>query len=45
VLNPFTPFGDGSLIRMANLYANVGQLGRPHEIASCLDMVTADAAR
>ena len=45
VLNPFTPFGDCSLIRMANLYANVGQLGRPHEIAACLDMVTADAAR
>ena len=28
VLNPFTPFGDCSLIRMANLYANVAQLGR-----------------
>jgi cytosine/creatinine deaminase len=45
VLNPFTPFGDCSLIRMANLYANVAQLGRPREIASCLDMVTTDAAR
>ena len=45
VLNPFTPFGDCSLIRMANLYANVGQLGRPGEIAACLGMVTADAAR
>jgi cytosine/creatinine deaminase len=45
VLNPFTPFGDCSLVRMANLYANVGQLGRPYEIAACLDMVTADAAR
>ena len=28
VLNPFTPFGDCSLIRMANLYANVAQAGR-----------------
>ncbi len=28
VLNPFTPFGDCSLIRMANLYANIAQLGR-----------------
>jgi cytosine deaminase len=45
VLNPFTPFGDCSLIRVANLYANVAQLGRPREIAACLDMVTTDAAR
>ena len=27
ILNPFTPFGDGSLIRMANLHANVLQVG------------------
>ena len=27
VLNPFTPFGDCSLIRMANLYANICQVG------------------
>jgi cytosine/creatinine deaminase len=40
VLNPFTPFGDCSLVRMANLYANVAQIGRPAELASCLDMVT-----
>ena len=40
VLNPFTPFGDCSLVRMANLYANVVQIGRPSELASCLDMVT-----
>ena len=40
VLNPFTPFGDCSLIRMANLYANVAQIGRPAQLASCLDMVT-----
>jgi cytosine/creatinine deaminase len=40
VLNPFTPFGDCSLIRMANLYANVARLGRPKDIAECLDMVT-----
>src|SRR5579862_3749256 len=31
VLNPFTPFGDCSLVRMANLYANVAQIGRPSE--------------
>ena len=29
VLNPFTPFGDCSLIRMANLYANIAQVGTP----------------
>jgi cytosine deaminase len=40
VLNPFTPYGDGSLMRMANLYANVAQLGRPGDLAACLDMVT-----
>jgi len=45
VLNPFTPFGDASLIRMANLYANVAQLGRPADLATCLDMVTGSAAR
>ena len=40
VLNPFTPFGDCSLIRMANLYANVAQAGRPGELAACFDMIT-----
>ena len=40
VLNPFTPYGDCSLVRMANLYANVAQIGRAAELASCLDMVT-----
>jgi cytosine deaminase len=45
VLNPFTPFGDCSLIRMANFYANVAQIGRPSELTSCLDMVTTMAAR
>jgi cytosine/creatinine deaminase len=45
VLNPFTPFGDCSLIRMANLYANIVQLGRRAELASCLDMVTTGPAK
>jgi cytosine/creatinine deaminase len=40
VLNPFTPFGDCSLVRLANLYANIAQLGRSAELAQCLDMVT-----
>jgi len=40
VLNPFTPFGDCSLIRMANLYANAAQAGTPADLAACFDMVT-----
>ena len=45
VLNPFTPFGDCSMIRMANLYANIGQVGTPGGMRDCLDMVTARPAR
>jgi cytosine/creatinine deaminase len=45
VLNPFTPFGDCSLMRMANLYANVAQIGRPADLQACLDMVTTLPAR
>ncbi len=45
ILNPFTPFGDGSLTRMANLYANVVQRGAADELAECFAMVTARAAR
>lgn len=45
VLNPFTPFGDGSLNRIANLYAHVAQLGRRADMLCCLDMVTAAPAR
>ena len=36
VLNPFTPFGDCSLIRIANLYANVVQRGNEDELAGVL---------
>jgi cytosine deaminase len=45
VLNPFTPFGDCSLIRMANLYANIAQVGKRADIAECYDMVTRRSAR
>lgn len=45
VLNPFTPFGDCSLIRIANLYANVAQIGDVPSLCSCVDMVTTDAAK
>jgi cytosine deaminase len=45
VLNPFTPFGDCSLLRMANLYANVSQLGRPDQLQACLEMITSLPAK
>ncbi len=40
MLNPFTPFGDGSLVRMANLFANVAQVGSTAGMADCLAMVS-----
>src|SRR5206468_5869430 len=45
VLNPFTPFGDCSLIRMANLYANIAQIGREPDLRACFDMITPLPAR
>jgi cytosine/creatinine deaminase len=45
VLNPFTPYGDASLIRQANLYANVCHVGRKSDLAECLAMITTRAAR
>jgi cytosine deaminase len=44
ILNPFTPFGDASLMRMANLYANVMQLSRDEDIDAVFHMVGAHAA-
>lgn len=45
VLNPFTPFGDCSLIRMANLHANILQVGQPERLADLFDMISARSAR
>jgi cytosine deaminase len=45
VLNPATPYGDCSLIRMANLYANVQQVDRPAQLRECFDMLTHSSAR
>jgi cytosine/creatinine deaminase len=45
VLNPATPYGDCSLIRMANLYANVLQLDRPSQLLECFRMLTDRSAR
>ena len=45
VLNPFTPFGDGSLLRIANLFANVAQIADADGLADCFAMVTDRAAQ
>ena len=45
VLNPFTPFGDCSLMRMANLYANIAQVGKRTDMGACFDMITTRPAR
>lgn len=40
ILNPFTPFGDCSQIRMANLYANICQVGKKADMRECFNMIT-----
>jgi cytosine/creatinine deaminase len=44
VQNPFTPFGDASLLRMANFYANIAHAA-VDEFDACLDLVTDLPAR
>jgi len=43
--NPFTPFGDASLIRQANLLANVCHQGTPKELTQCLDWISHASAK
>ncbi|MBI4204058.1 MAG: amidohydrolase family protein [Betaproteobacteria bacterium] len=45
VMNPFTPFGDCSLVRIANLYANVVQRGTEEDLSECFAMLTERPAR
>jgi cytosine/creatinine deaminase len=45
VLNPATPYGDCSLIRMANLHANVLQIAAPAQLRECFAMLTERSAR
>ena len=45
VLNPFTPYGDCSLVRIANLYANIVQRGTAQDLAECFAMISSRAAR
>lgn len=45
VQNPFTPFGDAQLIRMAQLYANIVQRGSEADLRAIWDMFNANSAR
>lgn len=45
VLNPATPYGDCSLIRMANLQANLLQVSQPDQLRECFSMLTERSAR
>ena len=45
VLNPFTPYGDCSLTRIANLYANIVQRYGPKDLGMCFEMITDRAAK
>src|SRR5262249_33446800 len=45
VLNPATPYGDCSLIRVANFYANVLQIDRPAQLIECFNMITERSAK
>ncbi|HUB11007.1 MAG TPA: amidohydrolase family protein [Acetobacteraceae bacterium] len=45
VLNPFTPLGDCSLLRMANLQANVCQISHAGRLRDCFSMLTEGSAR
>ena len=45
VLNPFTPFGDCSPIRIANLYANVAHVGARADVRECFNMITERSAK
>jgi len=44
VLNPATPYGDCSLLRIANMYANLQFLDRPAELRQCFDLLTGRSA-
>src|ERR1051325_910744 len=45
VLNPATPYGDCSLLRIANMYANLQFLDRPDELRQCFELLTGRSAQ
>lgn len=45
ILNPFTPFGDGQLLRQINMHAIVTQRGNDDEVRALWNMGTSSAAK
>ena len=45
IFNAFTPYGDASLIRMGNMYANIAQLSKDKDIETVFDMIGKNAAK
>jgi len=45
ILNPFTPFGDGQLLRQINMHAIVTQRANDDEVKALWDMGTSSAAK
>ncbi len=45
VLNPATPYGDCSLVRMANLHANTLQVSTRERLRECFHMISGHSAR
>ena len=45
MLNPATPYGDCSLLRMANLHANVLQVSGRERLRECFHMISSRSAR
>jgi len=45
ILNPFTPFGDGQLLRQVNMHAIVTARGNDDEVRTLWDMTTSAAAK
>jgi cytosine deaminase len=45
IQNPFTPFGDGQLIRQASTYANIIQRGNAADVRAVWSMITDSSAR
>ena len=45
IANPFTPYGDASLVRQANLFANVRQLASREDMVRCLGWISVQSAK
>lgn len=45
IANPFTPYGDASLVRQANLFANVRQLASREDMVRCLGWISGQSAK